>query len=283
MKRRALAKTLVGILFASFVGSAVAGDPLLEQSKTITKQQKSAPKKPYQELTAAMENMDIRGALERYNKLHWVQRLPVTDLIMFENEDGDQMLLDSKARIAIRGKVEVFDMWNRRPIKSQKDAQMSWLVTLDTFNINPGDLASFRYGVMKDKPDVTVLVDPLGKYNKSLFDQMKKLGDKYSFEILLTPMISKESADESMKLWCAKDRELSLKELMSQQKSSGKVIPTCDRKPIVADIGLAGILRVEALPYLVRKDGVLRAGVPSKLSDWMEWDINNIGEVKVKK
>lgn len=283
MKRRALSKILVGILFASFVGSVFAGDPLLEQSNQLTKQQKAAPKKPYQELTAAMEDMDIRGALERFNKLHWVQKLPVTDLIMFENQDGDQMLLDTKARIAIRGKVEVFDMWNRRPIKTKKDAQMSWLVTLDTFNINPGDLASFRYGVKKDKPDVTILVDPNGKYNKSLFDQMKKLGDKYSFEILLTPMISKDSADEAMKLWCAKDREKSLKELMSQQRASGKVIPTCDRKPIIADIGLAGILRVEALPYLVRKDGVLKAAVPSNLSDWMEWDVNKLGEVKVEK
>ncbi|HHY0527838.1 TPA: hypothetical protein ACVU4L_004554 [Vibrio parahaemolyticus] len=280
MRLRGVSKALIGILAAMTLSNAVA-DPLLDQAERLAKQEAAQEKLSAKALIGGMSDLDVKTALQNFNKLHWTQILPVNDLIMVENDKGEKLLMDTKARIAIRGNMEVYDMWNKRPINTQADAKAAWMVTLDRFGVHTGDLASFRYGLEKDKPDVTLLVDPHGDFNVKLFDQMKAMADKYSFEIVLAPLLGGDSINESLKLWCAKDRQKSLDELMAQKSASGEIFPTCNKDPLIKALGVAGVLQIKGLPFLIRADGLQLQGTPDSLSEFMSRNVDNIGEVIV--
>ena len=281
MRRRKLSNAIVGVCSLLVVANASANPLLAEAQRLATAEIATVEAKPHIPLTGGMDEADIKTALSNFNKLKWTHIPPVNNLVMVENEQGDHILMDTDARIAIRGKVEVFDMWNKRPIKTKADAKASWLVSLDSFNIKSGDLASFRYGLLKDKPDMTVLVDPKGDYNAKLFDQMKTMAGEYSFEIVLAPLLGEDSVMESLKLWCAKDREASLEQLMSQSPIKGQVFPTCDKDPLIKALGVAGLLHLKGLPHLIRADGLQLQGTPDSLSEFMSRNTDNLGEVKV--
>lgn len=278
MRLQNLAKAVAGVGLTLMMANAYA-DPLLAEAERLAAT--GAPAKEHVSLTGDMSNEDIRTALANFNKLNWTHILPVNNLVMVENQDGEKILMDTTARIAIRGNVEVYDMWNKRPINTLADAQASWLVTLDKFNINPGDLASYRYGLDKEEPDVTVMVDPRGDYNKKLFDQMREMAGDYSFEIVLLPLLGDESVMESLKLWCAKDQEKSLAELMDGKSSTGTIIPTCDKDPLIKGLGLGGLLHVKGLPHLIRADGLQNQGAPNSLTEFMGRASENLGKVTI--
>jgi hypothetical protein len=278
MRLQNLTKAVAGVGLTLMVANTYA-DPLLAEAERLAAT--GAPAKEHVSLTGDMSNEDIRKALANFNKLNWTQILPVNNLVMVENQDGEKILMDTTARIAIRGNVEVYDMWNKRPINTLADAQASWLVALDKFNINPGDLASYRYGLEKEKPDVTVMVDPRGDYNKKLFDQMREMAGDYSFEIVLLPLLGDESVMESLKLWCAKDQEKSLAELMDGKSSTGTIIPTCDKGPLIKGLGLGGLLHVKGLPHLIRADGLQNQGAPNSLTEFMGRASENLGKVTI--
>ncbi|MDF4421735.1 hypothetical protein [Vibrio parahaemolyticus] len=278
MRLQNLVKAVAGVGLTLMMANAYA-DPLLAEAERLAAT--GAPAKEHVSLTGDMSNEDIRTALANFNKLNWTHILPVNNLVMVENQDGEKILMDTTARIAIRGNVEVYDMWNKRPINTLADAQASWLVTLDKFNINPGDLASYRYGLDKEKPDVTVMVDPRGDYNKKLFDQMREMAGDYSFEIVLLPLLGDESVMESLKLWCAKDQEKSLAELMDGKSSTGTIIPTCDKDPLIKGLGLGGLLHVKGLPHLIRADGLQNQGAPNSLTEFMGRASENLGKVTI--
>ncbi|EPR7483867.1 TPA: hypothetical protein ACGSTL_001176 [Vibrio parahaemolyticus] len=278
MRLQKLAKVVGGVGLSIMLANAYA-DPLLAEAERLAATGGQA--KEHIALTGDMSNEDVRTALANFNKLSWTHILPVNNLVMVENQEGEKILMDTTARIAIRGNVEVYDMWNKRPINTLADAQASWLVTLDKFNINSGDLASYRYGLDKDKPDVTVMVDPRGDYNKKLFDQMREMAGDYSFEIVLLPLLGDESVMESLKLWCAKDQEKSLAELMDGKTSTGTIIPTCDKDPLIRGLGLGGLLHIKGLPYLIRADGLQNQGAPNSLTEFMGRETENLGKVTI--
>lgn len=281
MKRFKLSKSIISVCVTLLVCGSVAADPLLEQAERIAKTKNTAVD-ARQALTDSMSDQDIKNALNSFNKLNWTHILPVNNLVMMEGEDGHHILMDTDARIAIRGDVEVYDLWNKRPIKTLSDAKASWLVTLSRFGIKKGDLASYRFGANKKLPDVTILVDPLGDYNQKLFDQMRALADKYSFEIVLTPLLGDKSQIEATKLWCRKDQEQSLNDLINGKPSEGNLFATCDRSPIVKSLGVASLLHIKGLPHLIRGDGLQNAGTPNSLEEFMSRTTENLGTVNVK-
>lgn len=275
MRLTKFTKLAIGLSACLSVSSVMAADPLLADIQQRAIESKHIP------LEGDMNPEDIKQALEAFSELNWVRRLPVRDLIMFENKDGSRMLMDSSARIAIRGPIEVFDMWRKRPIKTEADVQRSWLAKLDLFNINRDDLASFRYGVKKKKPDVTVFVDPKGIYNKNVFDAMKTLGEEYSFQVVLTPQLGDDSVYEAINLWCALDRDESLVSLMDGKPSSGTIVETCKKDPIIGSLALASILHIQSLPHLIREDGLQAFGAPKDLKEFLTRDESYLGEVKI--
>lgn len=279
MKQHGLVKAIIGASL-SLMALGVTADPLLEQAKKLEARGQGLTKSVG--LTKPVGEGEIKKALANFNDLTWTHILPINNLVMIENKDGEKILMDTEARIAIRGNVEVYDLWNKRPINTLADAKASWLVSLDNFNIKTGDLASYKFGLDKKKPDITIFVDPLGDYNSSLFEQMRAMAGDYAFEIILTPLLGDASQVEALKLWCSRDQEKSLESLMNSKPSQEKIFPTCDKNPIIKGLGLAGILHFKGLPHLIRSDGLQNQGTPNNLKEFMTRSTDNLGKVDVK-
>lgn len=211
----------------------------------------------------------IKEALKKFQELKWVQVLPVENLVMMQSPSGDYVLIDTKSRIAIRGELEVYDLWNQTKIKTLHDAKSSWLIDLDRFAIKEGDLAKYRFGLKKDKPDMRVFVDPTSEYNLVIFNQMKALADKYAFEIILAPILTADSITPTISIWCNRDQEQSLKHLMSGESFQSQMLATCDKKPILNSLGVLQLLNVTKVPFVLRADGIHSMGAPNDLSNFM--------------
>lgn len=212
---------------------------------------------------------EMKKAFERLNSLEWVQALPIENLIMMVSPDDEVVLMDAKARIAIRGDIQVYDLWNQTPIDSLITAKRAWLSTLDRFRIQAGDLATYRYGLNKPAADVHLFVDPASTFNHDLFKKMKKLQDKYSFDITLTPTLSSDSKQKAIAIWCNKDQEKSLMSLVNGKSFKSKIFATCDTKPIFNSLSILQFMHVKKLPYLVQKDGRTANGVPADLEAFL--------------
>lgn len=280
MKRTIFSLLVSTILFSSSAMSS--SDPLIKMAAQKEKQLSNLiNSNPVVDVTNESE---LKQALSMYDKLHWGVRLPIKDLSIVENQDGERLLIDSTARLIIRGNFQLFDAWNKRVVKDKDTVKKMWLTPLSIFNINPGDLAVYKYGLKKEKADLTVLVDPNGKFNSKLFTDMELLADKYAFDILMVPLTGDTSIMDSISLWCHKDQESSLEHLMqgASIKPNMNLIATCDKKPLMMNIALAGLLHVDALPHLVRSDGLNKSGTPENLQDFMHKDTSNIAEVAIK-
>jgi hypothetical protein len=110
---------------------------------------------------------------------------------------------------------------------------------------------------------------------------MKVLGNDYLFEVVLVPLLGGDAIYHSLQLWCARDREKSLEQLMNGVKPTGEIFPTCDKKPVMNSLGLASLLRLKGLPHMIRLDGLQLAGAPDDIKEFMKRNVDSIGEVKV--
>ncbi|MCD9475896.1 hypothetical protein GLP21_12545 [Photobacterium carnosum] len=281
MKLSLLTIILSSVIFSSSAFSTGI-DPLVKNASAKNSElHNSINKTPVEQV---FDKNGFINAMKMYKSLHWGVRLPITDLSIIENQDGERLLIDSNARMVIRGNFQLYDLWNKRVVTDKASVQKMWLTPLSIFSVNDDDLAIYHYGKKKDKADLTVLIDPNGKFNAKLFSEMELLADKYAFDILLVPLTGKNSIMDSISLWCNKDQSTSLEYLMegAKIKSDLTLIPTCNKKPLMMNVALASLLHIKSLPHLVRVDGLNNSGTPSNLEAFMHQDISKIGEVIIK-
>lgn len=281
MKISLLTLLLSSVIFSSSAFSEGI-DPLVKSASDKNSElHNSINKIP---VTQVFDKNGFKDAMKMYKSLHWGVRLPITDLSIVENQDGERLLIDSNARMVIRGNFQIYDLWNKRVVIDKASVKKMWLTPLSIFSINKDDLAVYHYGIKKEKADLTVFIDPNGKYNAKLFSEMELLADKYAFDVLLVPLTGENSIMDSISLWCNKDQSASLEYLMegAKMKRNLTLIATCNKKPLMMNVALASLLHVKALPHLVRVDGLNHSGTPSNLKAFMHQDTSKIGEVVIK-
>jgi thiol:disulfide interchange protein DsbC len=102
--------------------------------------------------------------------------------------------------------------------------------------------------------------DPKCPYCRSLETELDKLQD-VTIHTFLYPVLSKESNDIAMSVWCSKDRAAEWKKVMSGGAARGAA--NCSA-PLQANIRMAQSLRILGTPTLVGAEGKVLVGLQSE-------------------
>ena len=104
---------------------------------------------------------------------------------------------------------------------------------------------------------------------RSLIDQALELTDRYRFLLLPIPA-GGDSAALVRSLACAQDRKAAEAAWLRHAFTAATAQkPVCDLEPVQRRVITAQLLGIKAVPWIVRPDGVLSAGMPPDLAAWL--------------
>ncbi|QXP89491.1 DsbC family protein [Methylococcus capsulatus] len=191
---------------------------------------------------------EIRSLLKR---LDGTARFPATGMVYAEI-GGRPVILSDSGRFVVTGDLRILDVWNKEEIHSLASAhEIFGKLDLEKIGIKDKDLARLRYG--EGAKTVTVFIDPRCPHCHKLIEQMKDLTKEYAFDLVLAPVLGKDSGAISRKLWCEKDRKRAMKALI-EQEYGGLVdysAKDCDLVPLQKSLVSTRLLGIEGVPYVI--------------------------------
>jgi thiol:disulfide interchange protein DsbC len=124
------------------------------------------------------------------------------------------------------------------------------------------------------KRKLAVFEDPNCGYCKQFERELQKVSDVTVY-MFLYPILSRDSADKSRNVWCAKDRGKAWQDLMLRDQPAAAA--RCDGSALVRNIEFGKKYRITGTPTLIFADG---ARVPGAVSaQQLE---KQLGEAKVR-
>jgi thiol:disulfide interchange protein DsbC len=230
---------------------------------------------PAQAAEAAKPNSSNIGAGLLSAKIEGMQDLPITGLKMIKT--GDQiMFVSSNGRFGIVG-GKMLDVWTSQEIKEIADIdKIANRIDLSRMKLNLDDLGPVTVG--HGKETVLVMIDPRCPYCGKVMKDLQALQDKYTFKLVMVPILGQESQNVTVQLACQlasndKKAQASVKDRLLKQDYAG--LPTdnptqCNREPLQKAVVTAKLFGIQGVPFLIAPDGRTHSGAPDVLADWLE-------------
>jgi thiol:disulfide interchange protein DsbC len=185
-----------------------------------------------------------------------------------ENTPG-LMFISPDGRWAWSGTL--IDTWNGRAIKSVADLRD------DMRRVNFSQLLGPNYGrdldpfiIGSGPKKVQVFVDPKCKACSKLYPAMAELSSQYTFELMVVPMLGKESDKATRQLACARDRKIA-QQALSSESSTDKLeqAQKCDLVSLTKRMMVAKELGLRGVPFIIAPDGRVSPGRPPNLGSFL--------------
>ncbi|WP_347987619.1 DsbC family protein [Methylomonas sp. AM2-LC] len=230
---------------------------------------------PVQAIEAAKPNASTLGAGLLSAKIDGMQDLPITGLKMIKT--GDQiMFVSSNGRFGIVG-GKMIDVWTSQEIKDIADIdKIANRIDLSRMKLNLDDLGPVTVG--HGKETVLAIIDPRCPYCGKVMKDLQALQDKYTFKLVMVPILGQESQNVALQLACQlasndKKAQESVKDRLLKQDYAG--LPTdnptqCNREPLQKAVVTAKLFGIQGVPFLIAPDGRTHSGAPESLVDWLE-------------
>lgn len=128
----------------------------------------------------------------------------------------------------------------------------------------------------KDK--VLVIVDPRCPYCAKVIKDLQALQDKYTFKLVMVPVLGQESQNIVVQLAC----QLSSQDKKAQESAATRLLkqnyvglptdspPQCNKEPLQKAVVTAKLFGLQGVPFLIAPDGRTHSGAPEILADWLE-------------
>ncbi|WP_137887502.1 DsbC family protein [Pseudomonas sp. 2FE] len=200
-----------------------------------------------------------------------VVMLPAAGMLAIE-KNGKFAIISDTGRFIIQGKV--YDTWAQKELTTLEDARIAAnYIPVDRANVGFKDLAPMTIG-NGDKA-VTMFSDPACGYCKEIIAEARSsLPDGYRLDVLMLPVLSKESAIRTKEMLCAEDKVAAWKAGVSGDMTTPLAqLPEggCNIDIIMKRRTTAQFLGVRNVPFLIRNDGLTHMGKPAEgLRAWIE-------------
>ena len=264
MKMKPLLLTLFSLLAAGSA-SAEALNPLAKP-KTDT------------EMTAEVKNI--------MKSVDEVKRLPATGLSMIKADDKVFLITDN-GHFVVAGNFKLVDLWQGKIIGSVADTKGIEKVDLRQIGFNPDELSTFTLG--NGKKEVTIFIDPQCHYCHDLLGQLEPLGKDYKFNLVLIPVLGKESAEITKKLICNPNKPQSLKALLDQdyaklptldpvnleKVAKGAQKAPCDLKALQKAVVATKLLDIQGVPTIFLPSKNVHRGGAKSFKTLLEKDLDD--------
>jgi len=207
-------------------------------------------------------------------KIDGMQDLPISGLKMVKT--GVQtVFISSNGRFAFYG-GKLMDVWTQQEIKDLPDIdKIANRIDLSRMKLNVDDLGPVAVG--QGKESVLVFIDPRCPYCGKVMKDLQALQDKYTFKLVMVPILGTESQNIVVQLACqlssadAKTKESVRERLLKQDYTRLPIEqPTqCNKEPLQKAIVTAKLFGLQGVPFLIAPDGRTHSGAPEVLADWL--------------
>ncbi|MEA3410360.1 MAG: hypothetical protein U9R74_02345 [Pseudomonadota bacterium] len=192
--------------------------------------------------------------------------LPMQALVV-ARKNGHTVIVSDNGRFVVRG--ELYDTWSKRTLRDLDDArEAASRIDLDKMRLKIADLGPLVYGGGAER--VTVLLDGDRTASRSLLDQIRALGNHYTFDLVLMPGGTTQSVEAARDYRCATVPRQAAERLVSSGDTTGlNIDPGCTPELAMRAMVAARLLGVRSLPFLIAPDGRVHQGAPGDLSRWL--------------
>lgn len=245
-----------GCLIAlNFAGTAAAADQQPAQ-------QSETPE-------AAAYNASIKEQLSAKGNLKGIQKLPIDKLMFVEAEHGTY-LISADGRFVFEGKLK--DVWHRKTINSLEAARATERTPVSSIGFKPEEqLATFTIGNPKQPRTGIIFVDPTSPMTVTALQTLAKQQNSNWTAVLMPLVGGNQAMDRSRRLWCSTDRAGALKDLINGTSDGiAAMKQPCPEDPIAMGMMMVDVLRITALPTLIREDGLRSEGFPVEFTKWIK-------------
>lgn len=184
-----------------------------------------------------------------------VKRLPATGLSFLKAGDKTFLITDN-GHFVIAGNFKLVDMWQGKLLNNVADMSGVDKINLRGIGLNPDEMGAFTIG--RGNQEVDIFVDPQCQYCNELLNQLDKLGETYTFKIVLIPVLGSESADIARRLTCDNDKERAMKALLSKDYKTIPPLPkagsagkSCDISSLQKAVVAAKLLDIKGVPFSI--------------------------------
>ncbi len=208
-------------------------------------------------------------------KIDGMQDLPISGLKMVKT-GAQTVFISSNGRFAFYG-GKLMDVWTQQEIKDLPDIdKIANRIDLSRMKLNVDDLDPVTIG--QGKESVLIFIDPRCPYCGKVMKDLQALQDKYTFKLVMVPILGAESQNIVVQLACqlgspdAKAKD-AVRERLLKQDYAG--LPTeqpkqCNKEPLQKAIVTAKLFGLQGVPFLIAPDGRTHSGAPEVLFDWLD-------------
>ncbi|OAI17092.1 disulfide bond isomerase [Methylomonas koyamae] len=216
---------------------------------------------------------DIAASLLSIN-IDGMQDLPITGLKMVKS-GGKTVFMSSNGRFAFYG-GKLMDVWTQQEIKDLADIDnIANRIDLSKMKLNVDDLGPVSVG--QGKESVLIFIDPRCPYCSKVMKDLQALQDKYTFKLVMVPILGPESQNIVVQLACQlgsadANTKDTVRDRLLKQDYAG--LPTerptpCNKEPLQKAIVTAKLFGLPGVPFLIAPDGRTHSGAPDVLADWL--------------
>ena len=192
---------------------------------------------------------------QEFATINEVNKSPITGLYEVRYGDTEIVYTDAEANFLVSG--HIIDAKQRRDITAERIEKLS---AIDFAALPLKDAFTIVRGNGKRK--LAVFEDPNCGYCKRFEADLQKV-DNVTVHMFLYPILSKDSADKSKAIWCAKDKTKAWQDWMLRDAQPGAAAAACDTTAIGRNVELGRKYKITGTPTLIFENG---ARVPGAIN-----------------
>jgi thiol:disulfide interchange protein DsbC len=203
----------------------------------------AAPQAPASFTTASPDQ--VRASIKQVEA---TRRIPITGLLMAE-VGGQKLLMSENGRFVIVGDFRLLDVWNGIEVKTVEDAAKLNRIDLGRIGVKDTDFAQVVLGT--GTKQVYVFLDPWCEHCHDLISQMEPLKEKYTFHLVMAPVLGQKSVDTVKRIVCTPDKPKALQALIKQEYDGLPPFAGCDLSQLQKTLITTRMIGIDGVPYLI--------------------------------
>ena len=188
-------------------------------------------------------------------------------MAMTSRETGGLVLMSANGRFLVRGPV--VDVWSGAEI-ADLDAMRHAVTHVDL--VGMGDVVPMLEPITLGREGldpVVVFVDPSCPVCEALLQQLQGLTGRHRFHVIPIAVVSSASQEAVQRLACAADESARIAALFDGSHALGPIGADCGVEVMMRRLVVARLLEIRGVPFLIRSDGRMHAGLPDDLDSWL--------------
>lgn len=186
-----------------------------------------------------------------------VVTIPGTDLHVADINGQLVVVLPNK-RFAVVG--HLVDTLERKELRTLDDVKAARRMKISSLGIDYNELAAVKYG--KGPKEAVIFLDTECTNCTKMLQEVRSLGDDYTFHIVLMPLLSQASVTNAARVICADDQQAAINAIFTRgyDKLPKKALQ-CAQSKLAATWGMSLALSIRAVPYIIAPNGETTLGL----------------------